>query len=49
MKIIMIIIIIIFLMEKDSLGVTLILRVSMNQCVMKQYQFNFVNLKIKIR
>jgi hypothetical protein len=46
--IIIIIIIIILSMEKDSLGVTLILRASMNQHVMKHHKFNSVNLKIEI-
>jgi hypothetical protein len=35
-------------MEKDSLGVTLLLRVSMNQYVMKHHEFNSVNRKIEI-
>jgi len=48
MKMIMIIITIILLMEKDSLGVTLIFRGRMNQYVIKHHQFNLVNLKIKI-
>jgi hypothetical protein len=47
--IITIIIIIILLVEKDSLGVTLILRASMNQYVMKHHQFNLVILKIKMQ
>jgi len=37
MTIIIIIIIIILLMEKDSLGLTLILRVRMNQYVIKHH------------
>ena len=36
-------------MKKNSLGVALILRVNMNQYVMKHHRFNLVNLKIKIQ
>jgi hypothetical protein len=47
--VIIIIIIIILLMEKDSLGVTIIIRVNMDQYVMKHHQFILVNLKNKIQ